>query len=81
MAQTSTGDPVTTERELRHIRTPTLAKVPARAEFQVQRRKLGKTFRGFELWRTKVQAPCPGAVHVAYSSVSYTLLLSRQRVP
>ena len=80
VAQTSTGAPVTAERELRHVRTQPLAKVTAREGFQVQRSKLGKTFRGFELWRTKVQGPCP-ALHVVCSSVSYTLLLSRQRVP
>lgn len=80
MAQTSTGAPVTAERELRHVWTQPLAKVTARAGFQVQRSKLRKIFRGFELWRTKVQGPCP-ALQVACSSVSNTLLLSRQRVP
>lgn len=55
--------PVTAEGELRHTRTQPLARVAVRAGFQVQRRKLGKIFRGFELWKTKVQGPCP-ALHV-----------------
>ena len=81
VAWTSTGAPVTVEGKLRHIWTQPLTKVPARATFQVQRNKVQKIFRGFELWRTKVQGNESPAFHVACSSVSYTLLLSRQRVP
>jgi len=65
VAQTSSGAPVSAEKELRHVRTQLLAKVTARAGFQVQKSKPGKIFRGLylQLFELFVSFPCIDVQH------------------
>lgn len=74
VAQTSTGSPLAAGKELRHAQPQPLAKVTARAGFQLERSNPGKILGRFKLWRSKVQG-------YKVQALACTLLLSRETVP